>query len=145
MISKILVVEDNERNRRLLRDVLQFHGFAVIEAINGAEGITMARAEKPDIILMDMQMPVMDGFAAIRTLKNDPVLKQIKIVAVTSFAMTGDREKIIAAGADGYVSKPIDTRELPAMLKELSAGLQKQREGYPNTFSQGLNGGSNER
>lgn len=145
MNTKILIVEDNEKNRRLLRDVLQFHGFEVIEAVNGEEGIIMARAEKPDIILMDMQMPVMDGFAAIRTLKSDPTLNQIKIVAVTSFAMTGDREKIIAAGADGYVSKPIDTRELPAMLKELSAGLQKQREGYPNTFSQGLNRGSNER
>jgi len=145
MTAKILVIEDNEKNRRLLRDVLQFHGFAVVEAVNGEEGITMAREENPDIILMDMQMPVMDGFAAIRTLKKDPALKRIKIVAVTSFAMTGDREKIIAAGADGYVSKPIDTRELPAMLKELSAGLQKQREGYPNTFLQGLNEGSNER
>lgn len=119
MPAKILVVEDNEKNRRLLRDVLQFHGFAVIEAINGEEGITMARTENPDIILMDIQMPVMDGFTAIQTLKNDPGLKQIKIVAVTSFAMTGDREKIIAAGADGYVAKPIDTRELPALIKTI--------------------------
>ncbi|MBI5075917.1 MAG: response regulator [Nitrospirae bacterium] len=129
MPARVLVVEDNEKNRRLLRDVLQFHGFEVIEAVNGEEGITMARTEKPDIILMDMQMPVMDGFTAIRTLKNDPDLRQIKIVSVTSFAMAGDREKILAAGADGYVAKPIDTRELPAMLKELSAGLQKPMEG----------------
>lgn len=135
MATKILIVEDNEKNRRLLRDVLQFHGFEVIEAINGEEGITMARTENPDIILMDMQMPVMDGFTAIRTLRNDPQLNNIKIVAVTSFAMTGDREKIMAAGADGYVAKPIDTRELPEMLKELSAGLQKPTEGYLDAHS----------
>ena len=144
MITKILVVEDNEKNRRLLRDVLQFNGFEVIEAINGEEGLSMARTENPDIILMDMQMPVMDGFTAIRTLRNDPGLKQIKIVAVTSFAMTGDREKIIAAGADGYVAKPIDTRELPAMLKVLSADSQKASEIYPGVFSQRLSKGINE-
>ena len=121
MTAKILIVDDNEKNRRLIRDILTYHGFAVIEAENGADGISLARQERPELILMDMQMPVMDGFAATSILKNDPETRQIKIVAVTSFAMLGDRERILALGADAYISKPIDTRELPETVRRLLA------------------------
>lgn len=119
MPKKILVVEDNEKNRRMIRDVLMYHGFEVIEAENGEEGIKMAREYKPDMILKDMQMPVMDGFAAASILKNDPETKGVKIMAVTSFAMIGDKERILAEGADDYISKPINTRELPEKIRKI--------------------------
>jgi len=118
-IKKILAVEDNEKNLLLIRDVLRYYGYEVIEAKDGAEGIKMAKSHKPDLILMDMQMPVMDGFAAIKMLKNDPNTKHIKIIAVTSYAMKGDRERIIKAGADDYMAKPLDTRELPRIIQRL--------------------------
>ncbi|MBI5639187.1 MAG: response regulator [Nitrospirae bacterium] len=118
MNEKILVVEDNEKNRRMIRDVLTYHGYVVLEAKNGQEGIAMARQHKPGLILMDMQMPVMDGFTATSILKNDPETKGIRIIAVTSFAMTGDKEKILAEGADDYISKPLNTRELPEKVRK---------------------------
>lgn len=118
MARKILVVEDNELNRTLLRDVLEHYGFEVIEAGNGAEGIARAREHAPDLILLDIQMPVMDGFAAMEALKNEPVPGRRKIIAFTSFAMQGDRERIMAAGFDGCLTKPVDTRQLPRMVRE---------------------------
>lgn len=117
-MTKVLVVEDNAQNRLLVKDLLEFHGFVIIEAENGEEGIRLARAEKPDLILMDIQMPVMDGFSAGKILKEDPETKGIKLLAVTSFAMKGDREKVMAAGFDGYISKPIDTRGLPGLIRK---------------------------
>lgn len=119
MPAKILVVEDNERNRRLARDVLEFHGYAVLEAGDGEEGVRLARKEQPAVVLLDMQMPVMDGFAAAAALKGEPVTKDIRIIAVTSFVMPGDRERILAAGADAYLAKPIDTRELPVVVRKM--------------------------
>lgn len=119
MPKQILIVDDNPQNRRLLRDVLTYHGFAVIEAENGADGVRMARDERPGLILMDMQMPVMDGFTATAMLKNDPETSSIKIMAVTSFAMLGDKERILALGVDEYISKPINTRELPDKVRRL--------------------------
>lgn len=113
----ILVVEDNEANRLLLRDILKFNGYHVIEATDGREGVAMAKADPPDLILMDMHMPVLNGFAAIRELRQDPATRDISIIAVTSFAMKGDRERILEAGADAYVTKPIDTRDLPEIIK----------------------------
>jgi two-component system, cell cycle response regulator DivK len=118
MARKVLVVEDNELNRTLLRDVLEYYGYEVSEAANGAEGIERALEHPPDLILLDIQMPVMDGFAAIGTLRNDPTPGVTKIIALTSFAMRGDRELIMAAGFDGYLTKPIDTRKLPQMVRE---------------------------
>ncbi|GBE00008.1 polar-differentiation response regulator DivK [bacterium BMS3Abin07] len=118
MTKRILVVEDNEKNRRLIRDILEYHGYEVLEAENGEVGIQMAREYKPDMILMDMQMPVMDGFTAISILKKDPATKGAWIIAVTSFAMAGDKERILAEGADDYISKPLNTRELPDKLKK---------------------------
>ena len=119
MQKRILIVEDNPQNRMLLRDLLEFHGFEVLEAADGKEGIDSARKEMPDLILMDLQMPVLDGFAAGKILKEDPATKHIKIIAVTSFAMVGDRKRIIEAGFDDYISKPIDTRGLPVLLKKM--------------------------
>jgi CheY-like chemotaxis protein len=119
MGKRILIVEDNAQNRLLLKDLLEYHGFEILEAANGEEGIAVARKERPDLILMDLQMPVMDGFAAGKILKEDPATKHIKIVAITSFAMVGDRERVMEAGFDDYISKPIDTRGLPGLLKKI--------------------------
>ncbi|MEI6315205.1 MAG: response regulator [Syntrophus sp. (in: bacteria)] len=117
MGHRILVVEDNVQNRMLIKDVLEFYGYEIIEAENGQEGIDMAKKYKPDLILMDIQMPVMDGFTAVKIIRSDPDTKNIKMIAVTSFAMSGDKERIKEAGFDHYISKPIDTRELPDLVK----------------------------
>jgi CheY-like chemotaxis protein len=116
MLYRILIVEDNENNRSLLRDILTFHGHEVAVASDGHEGIALARSLMPDLILMDIQMPGLDGMTAGRILKGDPVTSGLKIIALTSFAMQGDQEKFIAAGFDGYLSKPISTRELPELI-----------------------------
>ena len=118
MPRKILIVEDNDNNRSLFRDVLTFHGYQISVACDGREGVDMARALLPDLVLMDIQMPGMDGLTAGSILRGDPATCALKIVALTSFAMSGDREKIIAAGFDGYLSKPISTRELPLLVKK---------------------------
>ncbi len=119
MSKKILIVEDIQMNRRLIRDILIYHGYETIEAENGEEAVRIAREQKPDLIIMDLQMPVMNGYDAIRILKNDPETKHIKILAVTSFAMAGDREKALGTGADEYISKPINTRELPKIVNSV--------------------------
>lgn len=117
MSQKILVVEDNENNRRLLRVVLISHGYEVSEAADGREGVALARELLPDLVMMDIQMPVMDGMAAAKILKGDPATSGLKIIALTSFAMRGDHEKFLSAGFDGYIAKPIDTRALPGLVK----------------------------
>jgi CheY-like chemotaxis protein len=116
---KILIVEDNEKNRILLRVLLEHYGYETIEAVDGVQGIAMAKEHCPDLILLDIHMPVMDGIAALKVLKELPETKHIKVVALTSHAMQGDEETIFGAGADYYVSKPIDTRELPKFLRQL--------------------------
>jgi len=118
MPHKILIIEDNENNRCLFRDILTFHGYKVSVASDGQEGVALARELMPDLILMDIQMPGMDGLTAGGILKGDPATSGLKIVAITSFAMRGDQEKILAAGFDGYLSKPISTRELPGLVKQ---------------------------
>lgn len=127
MTPKILIIEDNIQNRLLMVDILSVHGYEVIEARDGLEGIQLALAHKPDLILLDMQMPVMDGLEAARLLKADPETRCIKILAITSFAMKGDRERILAAGCDEYMAKPIDTRELPVVIQRL-LGLENRHE-----------------
>jgi len=118
MAKKILIVDDNENNRLLLSDILQYRGYEILEAEDGEKGISMAGELKPDLILLDMQMPGIDGFAAAKMLKSDPLTKDIKVIVVTSFAMKGDREKIIALGVDDYVAKPIDTRQFPVLVEK---------------------------
>jgi two-component system, cell cycle response regulator DivK len=116
MAKKILIVEDHEINRILLRDILQYHGYEIIEAVNGEEAIKKAGEYLPDLIFMDIQMPVMNGYDAIKVLKGDDKTKHIIIVALTSFAMAGDEDKSLAVGADHYITKPIDTVQLPIMV-----------------------------
>ncbi len=98
---------------------MRYYGYEVIEAEDGEEGVKIAKEYRPDLIFMDLQMPVMDGFEAIKILKSDPETKDIKIIAVASFAMVGDRERIFEAGADEYISKPLNTRHLPELVKRL--------------------------
>jgi CheY-like chemotaxis protein len=119
MSKKILIVEDNEKNRRLVVDVLRFHGYEILEAKNGDEGIQMAKEHKPDLILMDIQMPVMNGLTAVKIIKNDLKTQDIKIIALTSFAMKGDEERFLEAGFDDYIPKPVDTRQLPEIVKRI--------------------------
>jgi CheY-like chemotaxis protein len=124
MPEKILVVEDNEQNRILMRQILTYHGYEVLEATDGLTGLEMARAHMPALILLDIQMPVMNGFMVIRELRNNPELRKIKAIAVTSFAMKGDREKALQAGFDEYVTKPIDTRKFPELVKQVLSRMQ---------------------
>jgi CheY-like chemotaxis protein len=124
MPEEILVVEDNEQNRILMRQILTYHGYDVLEATDGLTGLEMARAHMPALILLDIQMPVMNGFAVIRELRNNPELRKIKAIAVTSFAMKGDREKALQAGFDEYVTKPIDTRKFPELVKQVLSRMQ---------------------
>ena len=124
MVQKILVVEDNEQNRVLMRQIFTHQGYEVLEANDGLIGLEMARLHIPDLILLDIQMPVMNGYMVIRELRNHPELKKIKVIAVTSFAMKGDREKALEAGFDEYVTKPIDTRKFPELVRELLSRVQ---------------------
>jgi two-component system, cell cycle response regulator DivK len=119
MRKRILIVEDNPHNRLLVKAVLEFHGYEIIEAEDGQEGIEMAKKYKPDLILMDLQMPVMDGFTAAKNIRGNPDTKDIKMIALTSFAMLGDKERVMEAGFDHYIAKPINTRELPELIKEI--------------------------
>jgi CheY-like chemotaxis protein len=118
MSGTILIVEDNQNNLVLLRDCLSFLGYEILVASDGRDGVAVARKSMPVLILMDIQMPGMDGFTACGILKGDPLTSGLKIIALTSFAMEGDREKFLAAGFDGYLSKPISTRELPGLMRE---------------------------
>ena len=114
----ILIVEDDPRNLKLIRDLLQIRGYATLEATDGKQGVDMARAKMPDLILMDIQMPVMDGFEATSILKADTVTKSITIVALTAFAMQGDRDKCMEAGFNDYITKPLDIRAFMTKIKE---------------------------
>ncbi len=107
----ILIVEDNERNRKLVRDVLQFKGYQTLEAETGEDGVRLARERQPALVLMDIQLPGIDGIAALGQLRGDPITRGIPVIAVTASAMTHDRQKIMAAGFDGYQTKPIRVNE----------------------------------
>ena len=114
---RILVVEDNERNLKLVRDVLQFAGYEVISACSGEQGVRLAHERRPDLVLMDLQLPAMDGTEALRVLREDPGARRIPVVAVTAFAMKDDRERALLAGFDGYLEKPINVRALPEQVR----------------------------
>lgn len=134
MAEKILVVEDNEQNRVLMRQILTPRGYDVLEAADGLTGLEMARLHMPALILLDIQMPVMNGFMVIRELRNHPELRKIKTIAVTSFAMVGDREKALRAGFDEYVTKPIDTRTFPLLVRQVLSrnGHEPKKPEYPS-------------
>ena len=117
MSQRILIVEDQEDLRDILRYALEGAGYKVVEAVNGADGVAKAEAERPDLVLMDIQMPVLDGYEATRRIKAQPALAKIPILAVTSYALSGDEDKAKAAGCDGYVTKPFSPRDLLARIR----------------------------
>ena len=118
MSKRILIVEDQEDNRTILRDVLSTVGYELIEALNGEDGVKLAQSERPDLILMDIQLPEMDGYEATQQIKSIAELKTIPIIAVTSYALSGDEAKARAAGCDGYIAKPFSPRELLAKVRK---------------------------
>ena len=120
-MTTILLVEDNEDNRDMLSRRLQRKGFDVSLAVDGQDGVNKAEAELPDLILMDMSLPVMDGWQATKTLKSDPVTKGIPVIALTAHAMSSDREKAIEAGCDDYDTKPVDLQRLLDKIEKLTA------------------------
>ena len=122
MAKLILIVEDEPRNLTLLRDLLQVSGYKTIEATDGEQGVELAKSKKPDLILMDVQMPKMDGLGATRILKADATTSNIPVLALTSYAMKGDKERILEAGCDGYLAKPIDIKELLKIVAEYLSG-----------------------
>lgn len=118
MTKRILVVEDQEDNRIILRRLLSNAGYDLIEAGNGEDGVALALSMRPDLILMDIQLPVMDGYEATRRIKSNAELKSIPVIAVTSYALSGDEAKARAAGCDAYVAKPFSPRQLLAKVRE---------------------------
>jgi two-component system cell cycle response regulator DivK len=118
MSKRILVIEDTENNRRILNDLLTNAGFEVMEAIDGEKGVAMAAEHRPDLILMDIQLPIVDGYEATRRIKSIPALRQIPIIAVTSYALSGDEAKARAAGCEGYIAKPFSPRVVLAKVRE---------------------------
>ena len=118
MAKTVLVVEDNDLNMKLFHDLLEASGYNILMTRNGLEAIDIAREHRPDLILMDIQLPLVDGYEATRRIKADPALKAIPIIAVTSYALSGDEEKARAAGCDAYVAKPYSPRALLAKIRE---------------------------
>jgi two-component system, cell cycle response regulator DivK len=117
-MKRILMVEDTEDNRQTVRDLINSVGYELVEAHDGAAGVVMAGEHRPDLILMDIQLPVLDGYESTRRIKADPALKHIPIIAVTSYALSGDEAKTRAAGCDGYIAKPFSPRQLLAKINE---------------------------
>ena len=117
--ARILVIEDHEDNRRIVRDLLTSRGYDIVEAATGADGVQLAIAQRPDLILMDIDLPDIDGYEATRRLKADPALRSIPVVAVTSYALSGDEARAMAAGCEAYVAKPFSPRALLAKVQEL--------------------------
>jgi CheY-like chemotaxis protein len=119
MSREILVVEDNDRNRRLMRILLKARGYEVIEATTGTEAMDYLEDHMPDLILMDIQLPSTDGLALTKEIKSSERTKDIPVIAVTAYAMKGDKERMLEAGCDGYISKPIDTQKLPITIEDV--------------------------
>lgn len=121
-MKKILVIEDNPVNLELVTDLLEVAGYEILQASSAEEGIETARADNPDLILMDVRLPRMDGLTATGILKADAATRHITIIALTAQAMKGDEQRALEAGCDAYLSKPIDTRELPRVIARMLAG-----------------------
>ena len=117
--KRVLVIEDHEDNRRIMRDLLTSAGYMITEAATGEDGVRLAAAEPPDLILMDIDLPGIDGYEATRRVKDHPALRSVPVVAVTSYALSGDDAKAFAAGCDAYVAKPFSPRALLAKVREL--------------------------
>ncbi len=123
-MAKLLLVEDNEMNRDMLSRRLERKGYQVVMAVDGAQGVALARSEAPDLILMDMSLPVLDGWGATRQIKSDPATQSIPVIALTAHAMAGDREKAVAAGCDDYDTKPVDLPRLLGKIEALLVGVR---------------------
>jgi two-component system cell cycle response regulator DivK len=130
-MTKVLVAEDNPVNRELLRELLENRGYSVIEACNGQEALDMVQQGQPDLLLLDIGMPVLDGFAVMRRLRENPKLATLPVLAVTAYAMRDDRDKALNAGFDGYISKPINARDLANELERLLR-IREDRNSPPN-------------
>ena len=128
MSAKILIIEDNEQNMYLLTFLLNQHGHEVVQAGDGKQGIDLAERENPDLILLDIQLPEMDGYAVTRKIKTIRALSGIPIVAVTSYAMMGDREKAMAAGCSGYIEKPINPETFTEQIREFLPGTPQGKK-----------------
>jgi two-component system cell cycle response regulator DivK len=115
----ILIVEDNEKNRKLVRDVLTFKGYRLAEAETGEDGVRLAKELRPDLVLMDIQLPGINGIVALGQIREDPAIRETPVIAVTASAMTQDRQKIMAAGFDGYQSKPINVKDFLAAVRAM--------------------------
>lgn len=124
MTARILIVEDNNLNLELATELLKSSGYAVLQSRSAEEGLRVAREQRPDLILMDVRLPGMDGLAAVRVLKQDPETRTIPAVAMTAQAMRGDEEAARDAGFDAYVTKPIDTRAFPRVVARLLGGRE---------------------
>jgi two-component system, cell cycle response regulator DivK len=118
-MTVVLIVEDNPHNLKLVRDLLEHAGYRTLEATTAEDGLALARAHRPDLVLMDVQLPGMDGVQALARLRADPATNGIPVVAVTAFAMKDDRARFFAAGFDGYLEKPIRVREFPRQVAEM--------------------------
>jgi two-component system cell cycle response regulator DivK len=124
-MSLVLIVEDNEKNMKLARDVLQAKGYATLEAVTGEEGVKLARERKPDLVLMDIQLPGINGIEAFRQIRGDPDTARIPVVALTASVTPTDRSQITAAGFDAFIGKPINLKEFVDTVKRLVAGAAK--------------------
>ena len=127
-IKTILVVEDNELNMKLVRGLIKIGKYRMLEAIDAESGIQLIREQRPDLVLMDIQLPGMDGLSATKIIKEDPSVKDIPIVALTSYAMQGDEEKALEAGCTGYIAKPIDTRKFLKTISQYLNNDKSQRQ-----------------
>ena len=119
-MSTILIVEDNEKNMKLVRDILQFKGYQTVEAVTGNQGVTLARERRPDLILMDIQLPDINGIEALHLIRADPDLRATPVVAVSASVMPDEQQKIVASGFDAYVTKPIDLKTFVATVEKFA-------------------------
>ncbi len=135
-MTKILIAEDNAVNRELLRELLEIRGYTVVEACDGEEALRMIEQTRPDLLLLDIGMPLLDGFGVVSKIREDPRLASLPVVAVTAYAMQGDQEKILNSGFNGYLSKPVNARALAEEL-ECLLGERENRDAPPNPSHEG--------
>ena len=128
MKEKILIVEDNPLNMKLLEMVLRAKNYTLLKATDGEEALNIAMREQPDLIIMDIQLPKMSGLEVTRKLRKTPAFSHTPIIAITAYAMKGDREKVIESGCDAYLSKPINTRELPEVIAQMLPQRRKDKD-----------------
>lgn len=123
-MSLILIVEDNEKNMKLVRDVLQFKGYETIEAVTGTDGVRLAKERKPDVVLMDIQLPDIDGITALGQIRADAGTQKIPVIAVSASVMPDDQQRIVASGFDAYVTKPINVKEFLAIVEKFARKIR---------------------